>query len=181
MKRAALVLLGAGVGTALVGAVLAVIAWRGQDAAQIEWESQASDKVTADPRQELTRLSFPSQGAEFYVWEGATKKNLLFGPARVAQSSMPGATGNCIIAAHRDTHFRMLKDVKKDQPIVLEHGGRTYRYRITALHIVGAADNTYYRPTRGPVLTLVTCYPFSYLGRAPKRFIVQAELLAPGS
>jgi sortase A len=169
------------VGTALVGAVLAVAAWQGQDAARIEWESLAPGDATADPAQELARLSFPSQGAEFYVWEGATKKNLLFGPARVAQSSLPGGTGNCIIAAHRDTHFRILKDVKKDEPIVLEHGGHTYRYRITALHIVGAADNTYYRPTRRPVLTLVTCYPFSYLGRAPKRFIVQAELLAPGS
>lgn len=181
MKGAALVLIGAGVGTALVGAVLGLVAWQGQDAGRLAWESEAPDEGGSTARPELTRLSFPSQGAEFFVWDGATKKNLLFGPAWVTQSSAPGANGNCIIAAHRDTHFRMLKDVKKDQPIVLEHGGRTYRYRITALHIVGAADTTYYRPTRRPVLTLVTCYPFSYLGRAPKRFIVQAELLAPGS
>src|SRR6187455_1976241 len=120
MRGAALVLLSAGVGTALVGAVLGVVAWRGQDAALSEWESQGADESTADPGQELTRLSFPEQGAQFFVWEGASKKNLLFGPARVAQSSAPGGNGNCIIAAHRDTHFRMLKDVKKDQPIVLE-------------------------------------------------------------
>ncbi|MEO8371543.1 MAG: class D sortase [Candidatus Solibacter sp.] len=181
MKGAALVLLGAGVGTALVGAVLGIVAWQGQETALTEWESRTAEEGTANAGQELTRLSLPEQGAEFFVWEGATKKNLLFGPARVAQSSAPGANGNCIIAAHRDTHFRILKDVKKGQPIVLEHGGQTFHYRVSALHIVGAADNTYYRPTRGPVLTLVTCYPFSYLGRAPKRFIVQAELLAPGS
>ena len=174
-------MLSAGVGTALVGAVLGLVAWRGQDAALVEWESQTAEEGAADTNPELTRLSFPEQGAQFFVWEGASKKNLLFGPARVAKSSAPGGNGNCIIAAHRDTHFRMLKDVKKDQPIVLQHGGRTYRYRITAIHIVGSADTTYYRPTRRPVLTLVTCYPFSYLGRAPKRFIVQAELLAPGS
>lgn len=181
MRRAAVVLLGAGVGTALLGAVLGVVAWQGQNAGRMEWEAQASDEAAPEAEQELTKLSFPAQGAEFFVWEGATKKNLLFGPARVAESSAPGAKGNCIIAAHRDTHFRILKNVRKDESIVLQRGGLTYRYRITALHIVGAADKTYFKPTNGPVLTLVTCYPFSYLGRAPKRFIVQAELLAPGS
>ncbi len=181
MRGPAAVLLCAGVGTALVGAVLGVIAWQGQDAARVEWEARGADEGTPDAGQDLTRLSFPLQGAEFFVWEGATRRNLLFGPARVAQSSVPGGNGNCIIAAHRDTHFRMLRNVRKDQAIVLEHAGRTYRYRVTALHIVGADDNTYYRPTTAPVLTLVTCYPFYYLGRAPKRFIVQAELLAPGS
>jgi len=181
MRGAALVLLSAGVGTALVGAALGIAAWQGQDAARVEWEAQATDESPSDARQELTRLSFPVQGAEFFVWEGASKKNLLFGPARVAESGTPGCNGNCIIAAHRDTHFRILRDVRKDQPILVEHAGRIYRYRITALHIVGAADKTYYRATSSPTLTLVTCYPFSYLGRAPKRFIVQAELLAPGS
>jgi len=134
-----------------------------------------------DNGQELTRLSLPTQGAEFFVWEGATKKNLLFGPARVAESAIPGGNGNCIIAAHRDTHFRILREVRKDDPIVVEHGGHTFRYRIIGLHIVPPSDKTYYRPTSGPTLTLVTCYPFSYLGRAPKRFIVRAELMASGS
>jgi len=181
MKGAGLILLGAGACTVLVGAVLGIIAWQGQDAARVEWEAQITDESPVDASEELTRLSFPTQGAEFFVWEGATKKNLLFGPARVAQSAMPGGHGNCIIAAHCDTHFRILRDVRKDQPIVVERGGRQYRYRITGLHIVSAADKTYYRSTVGPTLTLVTCYPFSYLGRAPKRYIVQAELQAPGS
>jgi sortase A len=180
MRGVGLVLLCAGAGTALVGAVLGVAAWQGQDSARAEWEAQASDESPTDSAPQMTRLSFPSQGAEFYVWEGATTKNLLFGPARVAQSSVPGGNGNCIIAAHRDTHFRILKDVKRNQEIVVQRGESVYRYRITALHIVSAADKTYYGPTSGSVLTLVTCYPFSYLGRAPKRFIVQAEL-APGS
>ena len=181
MRRAALVLVSAGIGTALVGAVLGVAAWQGQDAARVEWEAHATDAGTAAEGQELTRLSFPAQGAEFFVWEGATPKNLLFGPVHVADSAVPGGRGNCIIAAHRDTHFPMLREVKKDQAILLEHRGRTYQYRVTALHIVPASDTTFYRPSNGPTLTLVTCYPFSYLGRAPKRFIVQAELLAAGT
>ena len=179
--RGGVILASSGVGTVLVGAVLGLASWRGQETARVEWESRAAAEDTANTSHEFTRLTLPSLGAQFIVWEGATRKNLLYGPARVSQSSVPGGNDNCIIAAHRDTHFRVLKDVKKGQPIVMEYGGRTYRYQIKAVHIVDAADTTYYRPTRRPVLTLVTCYPFSYLGRAPKRFIVQAELLAPGS
>ena len=181
MRRAGSLLVGTGAGTCLVGAVLGILAWEGQDAARADWEARTTDERPADSRQELTRLSLPTQGAEFFVWEGATKKNLLFGPARVAESAAPGGSGNCIIAAHRDTHFRILREVRRDEPIVLEHGGHLFHYRITGLHIVSAADKTYYRPTVGPTLTLVTCYPFFYVGRAPKRFIVRAELLTSGS
>uniref|UniRef100_Q022W4 Sortase family protein n=1 Tax=Solibacter usitatus (strain Ellin6076) TaxID=234267 RepID=Q022W4_SOLUE len=176
---AGLLLLGAA--TCLLGAVLGVLAWTGQDAARADWEARTEDGRPADAPQELTRLSLPAQGADFFVWEGATKKNLLFGPVHVSESAAPGGNGNCIIAAHRDTHFRILREVRKDEPIVVEHGGHVFRYRITGLHIVSAADKTYYRPTTGPTLTLVTCYPFVYVGRAPKRFIVQAELLTPAS
>jgi len=181
MRGAGLILLSAGAGTCLVGAILGIAAWQGQDAARAEWQTQTTDERPADTGQVLTRLSLPAQGTEFFVWEGATKKNLLFGPAHVAESALPGGNGNCIIAAHRDTHFRVLREVRKDEPIVVQHGGRIFKYRIVGLHIVSSANKTYYRPTTTPTLTLVTCYPFSYLGRAPKRFIVQAELLAPGS
>jgi len=157
------------------------VARRGQDAARQDWAAQTNGERPADNRQELTRLSLPEQGAEFFVSEGATRSHLLLGPARVAQSALPGSNGNCIIAAHRDTHFRILRDVRKNQAIVVEHGGQVFRYRITGLHIVSAANNTYYRPTVRPTLTLVTCYPFVYVGTAPKRFIVQAELLAPAT
>lgn len=167
-----------GLAAVLAGGMLQLASLGGQEDAKTQWEaSSAAGPATED----LTRLSFPAQGATFYVWDGASKKNLLLGPAHVLQSAAPGQNGNCIIAAHRDTHFRMLKDVKHNDPIVLERAGRTYQYRITALHIVRAGDSHFYRPTSTPTLTLVTCYPFSYLGRAPKRFIVRAELLAPGT
>lgn len=181
MKAFPLVLTAAGLVTAMIGAGMGLAAWVGQAEARTEWNAQLTDEGVsagaADGRQELTRLSFPAQGAEFIVWEGATKKNLLYGPARVAGSAVPGRNGNCIIAAHRDTHFRMLRDVRKDQDILLARDGRVYRYRITGLHIVKAADTRYYGPANRPTLTLVTCYPFSFLGHAPKRFIVQAQLL----
>ena len=98
----------------------------------------------------------------------------------MAWSAAPGQNGNCIIMAHRDTHFRLLKDVRKDQRIVLERDGRKFQYRIVALRVIESSDNRFYKPTSRSVLTLVTCYPFWYLGRAPKRFIVRAELLESG-
>jgi len=179
MKALPLVLTVAGVATTLVGGGLGMAAWFGQEEARTEWTAQLTDVGNAGGQQELTRLTFPAQGAEFIVWEGATKKNLLFGPARVDGSAIPGASGNCIIAAHRDTHFRMLRDVRKDDDILLARDGRVYRYRITGMHIVKAADTRYYGPSATPTLTLVTCYPFSFLGHAPKRYIVQAQLLEP--
>jgi len=183
MKAFSRVLIAAGLVTATIGGGMGLAAWVGQrvwqEEARTGWTAELLHAGVAEGRQELTRLTFPAQGAEFIVWEGASKKNLLYGPARVEGSAIPGGNGNCIIAAHRDTHFRMLRDVRKDQEILLTRDGRVYRYRITGLHIVKAADTRYYGPAATPTLTLVTCYPFSFLGHAPKRYIVQAQLLEP--
>jgi sortase A len=176
MRRVALALIVLGLLAATCGIALRIAASRGQAIAKVEWETAGTERSgrTDGP----TRLSFPTLGEAFFVEEGASKKSLLLGPARIAWSAAPGQSGNCIIAAHRDTHFRVLKDVKPDDPIILERYGQTYRYRVAKLAIVGPEDNRFYEPTGGPALTLVTCYPFYYLGRAPKRFIVRAQLVS---
>ena len=129
----------------------------------------------------FTRLSFPERRKTFLVRDGATKENLLLGPARVDWSAVPGEQGNSIIAAHRDTHFRMLKDVRRGELINVERGRGVFQYRIVDLEIVPATDTTFYQAGKTPALTLVTCYPFYYVGPAPKRFIVRAELLDSNS
>jgi len=115
------------------------------------------------------------------VRDGASVSNLLLGPARLEWSSVPGDRGNSVIAAHRDTHFRILKDLKKGEVVSIERDGHSFLYRIVKLEIVRPSDTTFYQPTSKPVLTLVTCYPFYYLGPAPKRFIVRAEMLDTNS
>lgn len=179
MRKLALALFALGAGLILAGVFQRLAAWNGQEAARIRWERKAvegASKVNED--EALTRLSLPMRGVEFFVQKGATNENLLRGPVWVAWSGSPGKNGNCIIAAHRDTHFSVLKDVKKGERLIVERSGRKYVYRIATIAVVNAPDNQYYQPTSGPVLTLVTCYPFSYLGRAPKRFIVRAILEA---
>jgi sortase A len=162
-----------------MGGWLRLSASRGQEIARVRWKSEATNGMSAADA--LTKLSFPSLDQELFVAEGASKDNLLRGPAHIAWSAAPGRNGNCIIVAHRDTHFRLLKDVRKDQHIVLERSGRTFEYRIVALRVIEPNDNRFYKATSRSVLTLVTCYPFWYLGRAPKRFIVRAELLESDS
>ena len=175
MRRIALVLIAVGIGTVLAGGSLWLAASTSQSEARTRWEEEA--RVTGAGTEALTRLSFPAQGQSFFVMNGASKQSLLRGPARLAFSAPPGPTGNCVIVGHRDTHFRVLKDLHKDEHIVLEWRGQRFEYRIVMLAVIDAADRQFYRPGRRPVLTLVTCYPFSYLGRAPRRYVVRAELL----
>jgi sortase A len=124
----------------------------------------------------LAKLEIPRLGAELYVVEGDGARELRRGPGHLAGSAMPGADGNCIIAGHRDTHFRVLKDIKEGDDIVLETQTGKYLYRVKRTHIVTPEDTRSLRPTSTAELNLITCYPFYYVGSAPKRFIVEAQL-----
>ena len=175
MRRIAFALMGVGCVIALTGGSLGLAGWAGQQRAQAIWD----DGVTGShgSADAYTRLSFPAHNAEFIVRDGASAANLLLGPARLTWSSFPGHRGNSVIAAHRDTHFRILKDFKKGEVFIVERAGHSFQYRIVRLAIVLPADDTFYQPTSNAALTLVTCYPFYYVGPAPKRFIVRAELI----
>lgn len=90
---------------------------------------------------------------------------------------MPGdTTGNVGLAGHRDMHFRKLKDVAPGDTIQVRTLSGRFDYLVDSIRIVGPRDVEVLKPTRNPTLTLVTCYPFYYLGRAPRRFIVHASL-----
>jgi len=88
---------------------------------------------------------------------------------------MPGLPGNVGIAAHRDTFFRPLRNVRKDDVITFTTAGAEYRYRVVSMKVVDPNDVSVLNVTDEEVLTLVTCYPFSFIGSAPDRFIVRAE------
>ena len=91
-------------------------------------------------------------------------------------TAMPGARGNCVIAGHRDTHFRILKDIHKGDDIVLQTANAQYLYRVKNTQVVSPRNTHALRPTADPVLNLITCYPFWYVGSAPKRYVVEAQL-----
>jgi sortase A len=124
----------------------------------------------------LGRLEAPSVKMSTNVLEGSDDGTLRRGAGHIEDTPFPGQAGNIGIAGHRDTVFRPLRNVKVGDPLNLTTADRTYRYRIIKTLIVGPDDVYVLNPTEEPTLTLVTCYPFDFIGHAPKRFIIQATL-----
>jgi sortase A len=79
------------------------------------------------------------------------------------------------IAGHRDTFFRALRNVQKGDEITLKTLDGSYAYRVDSIRVVGPEDTQVLHDSSGDVLTLVTCYPFYFVGPAPKRFVVRAQ------
>jgi sortase A len=126
----------------------------------------------------FARLSIPRLDSHWIVFEGADKSELRMGPGHLIQTALPGSRGNCVIAGHRDTQFRVLQKVKIGEDISVEIEGRTFVYRVTDRHVVSPTDTHPLKATATSSLTLVTCYPFYYVGPAPKRFVIRAELVS---
>jgi sortase A len=125
-------------------------------------------------------LRIPGIKLEVPVYQGTEEHVLRRGAGLVEGTAFPGSSGNVGIAAHRDTHFRALKDVAIGDLIELATLGHTRMYRITALEVVDPGDVHVLDDIGEPVLTLVTCYPFYFVGNAPRRYIVRAAV-ADGS
>ncbi len=129
------------------------------------------------PGDPVARILIPRLKTDLYVVEGTNQRELHKAPGHMEGTSLPGEQGNCVIAGHRDTHFRVLKNVRKGEEIVIANSrGKQFRYRVTDLSVVSPSNTKCLQDTREPVLNLITCYPFYYVGSAPKRFVVHAEL-----
>ncbi len=121
------------------------------------------------------RIEIPRIDVSAIVLEGVDKKTLRRGVGRIPETALPGDGGNVGLAAHRDSFFRGLKDIRKNDIITLKTLDDTYYYRVSRTEIVLPKDTHVLEGSGVPELTLVTCYPFYYVGSAPKRFIVRAE------
>jgi sortase A len=121
-------------------------------------------------------LRIPAVKLVVPVFEGTSDQNLNRGAGRIEGTARIGEPGNVGIAAHRDGFFRVLKDVRIGDTLVL---ATTEKYRVVATRIVEPSEVSVLQPTPTPAVTLVTCYPFYYVGSAPKRYIVQAQLATP--
>jgi sortase A len=111
------------------------------------------------------------------VLEGSDDATLSRGSGHIEDTPFPGQPGNVGIAGHRDTTFRALRHIKIGDALEYRTGDKLYRYRITKTWIVGPDDVYVLDPTPQPALTLVTCYPFEFVGHAPNRFIVRADFV----
>ncbi|HEV8580296.1 MAG TPA: class D sortase [Thermoanaerobaculia bacterium] len=120
------------------------------------------------------RIEIPRLGVSAIVLEGIGKKTLRRGVGHIPETPLPETGGNVGLAAHRDSFFRELKDIRKNDIITLKTLEGTYEYRVEWTRIVQPEDVEVLAGTGAPALTLVTCYPFYYVGSAPERFIVRA-------
>jgi sortase A len=125
----------------------------------------------------IGRLEAPTVKMSATVLEGSDDGTLSRGAGHIEDTPFPGQPGNVGIAGHRDTVFRPLRNIKVGDPMQLTTSDRLYRYKISKTVIVGPDDVYVLDPTKEPTLTLVTCYPVRLRGHAPKRFIVQAQLV----
>jgi sortase A len=113
-------------------------------------------------------------GLEVPVYADTSELNLNRGAVLVAGTAAAGSDGNIAIAAHRDGYFRALEDVAVGDVVELESLSRERRYRVTELAVVSPTDTRSLLDTGQAVITLVTCYPFYFVGNAPQRYIVRA-------
>ena len=165
------------------------------DANQIERENQASrmsmdtslwseDRITAyhqtleaDAGLPLAVLEIPAIRLEVPVFEGTSELILNRAIGHIKGTALPGVEGNIAIAGHRDGFFRGLKDLDIGDRLILKTLDDQQVFTIQDLHIVDPEDVYVLDPSSSTILTLVTCYPFYFVGKAPQRFIVKAGLV----
>jgi sortase A len=125
----------------------------------------------------VARLDAPTVHLNATVLEGTSDATLARAAGHIEDTAFPGESGNFGIAGHRDTTFRPVRRIKPGDPLVVTTPDRVYTYRVTRTFIVAPQDVYVLDPADHSTLTLVTCYPFEFIGHAPKRFIVAADLV----
>jgi len=153
--------------------------WREPDPVPIvELPSPATPAIEVPPGTALAKLLVPRLGIDVTIREGAARDILRRGPGHVEKTAFPGMKGNSVIAAHRDGHFRPLKEIQIGDEIWVENGTRV-RYVVKETRIVPPSEVSVLDPMPGRWITLITCYPFYWIGHAPKRFVVRAQAEQP--
>ena len=139
-------------------------------------QASAEQHLSNASRALIGRIAIPRLGISAMVKEGIDYRTLGLAVGHIPATAMPGETGNVGLAAHRDNLFRGLKDIARDDEITLTTLDKTYVYRVASFSVVNPEDVSVLAPGAGEkTLTLVTCYPFYFVGHAPKRFVVRAR------
>lgn len=140
-------------------------------------DAPVTPEATAPPPMDglVGRIQIERLGISVMVMEGADDAILRHAAGHIPGTALPGEQGNIGISAHRDTFFRPLRNIRMHDRIRLATPAGDYRYRVVSVRIVKPTEVSVLDPGSDEVLTLITCYPFYFVGAAPKRFIVRAE------
>ena len=123
----------------------------------------------------IGRIEIVRLGVSVIVVEGTDKPTLRRAAGHIFGTALPGQSGNVGIAGHRDSFFQPLRNIRRNDIITLTTPRGEYRYRVVSTKVVSPYDVAVLNSDGNEILTLVTCYPFNFVGAAPSRFIVRAE------
>jgi len=173
-----------------VGCLVGAKIYQARESARFERELRRG--VPAPPRRPpprpaitdgglVGRLEIPRLQVSVMIVEGVSNRDLKRAVGHIPGTALPGDGSNVGIAGHRDTFFRPLRWIRPDDSIDLNTSEGAYRYRVVSTQVVSPTDVQVLDPSGKDMLTLVTCFPFNYIGAAPRRFIVRAERLQGSS
>lgn len=123
----------------------------------------------------IGEIQVPRLGLSAVVVQGDSTASLRHAVGHMPKSALPGEWGNLALAGHRDTFFRPLRDIQLGDEIRFKTPGHSFEYLVESIEVVAATDIQILEPSSGHDLTFITCFPFSYVGPAPKRFVVRAR------
>ncbi len=160
-------------------AFVVVDTWTFQKQQRRQFESVLADRALVTPPPVAANgviglLDIPRLGISVMVVEGVGSKSLRRAAGHIPGTALPGQPGNAGISAHRDTFFRPLRNIRRNDVITINTVLGEYRYRVVSTRIVSPSDVEVLDSGDEEVLTVVTCYPFYFVGAAPNRFIVRA-------
>lgn len=142
--------------------------------------AQASGNYSKNPKigDLMGELVIPKLGATLPIIHGTDEDELEKGVGHYANSVMPGQSDNSVLSGHRDTVFRELGKVGKGDEFIVHTADGTFTYRVRQVRIVDEDDRTVIVPKPKATLTVSTCYPFDFVGYAPDRYILIADLVS---
>src|SRR6478609_1738570 len=125
----------------------------------------------------LARLEFARERRSYIVLSGSSGRTMVWGPGHIDGTAMPGSIGNCVISAHRDTHFSVLRSARVGDVIrVAKRDGRRVAYRVSEVMVTDDHDSKLLAPAGERRLTLITCWPFDAIRPGShERFVVIAR------
>lgn len=128
----------------------------------------------------LGRLEIPSIHLDVMVREGVDEASLRKAAGHLPSSAFPGENGNVVLLGHRDTFFRPLRGITQGDPIRVKTPGGSFQYIVDSIQVVAPQHSLAFETVLAKSITLITCFPFDYVGPAPRRFVVRARMADSG-
>jgi sortase A len=127
----------------------------------------------------IGEIQVPRLGLSAIVVQGDSAASLRRAVGHLSKSALPGELGNVALAGHRDTFFRPLRDIELGDEIRFKTPEHSFDYLVESIEVVAPNDIQVLEPSTGHDLTFITCFPFHYVGPAPKRFVIRAREVNP--